>query len=224
MARTRPFDLSTAFGRLRAYWSFFWDDHAYFRLLSQNAHWLGPQIARANQPWPFQLKAWKRRGIRTVLTLRDQPQKAHHVLEADACERLGLKLVNFVVASREAPTREQVLGAKALFETIEYPCLMHCKSGADRAGVMSVLYAHFRLGLPIREAARQLSLRFGHIRQGETGVLDYVFERYLEEAAATGISFESWVARPEYDAKRVKADFTAQWWGTLLADRLLRRE
>ena len=218
------FDLSTPGGRFAAYWSFFWGDHAYFRLLSQNAHWLSPEMARANQPWPFQLKAWKRRGIRTVLTLRDQPQKAHHVLEADACERLGLKLVEFVLASREAPTREQVLGAKALFETIEYPCLMHCKSGADRAGVMSVLYAHFRLGLPIREAARQLSFRFGHIRQGETGVLDYVFERYLEEADATGISFERWVGRPEYDAGRVKADFTAQWWGTLLADRLLRRE
>ena len=224
MAMPPPFDLTTSSGRLRAYWSFFWDDHAYFRLLSQNAHWLSAEMVRANQPWPFQLKAWKKRGIRTVLSLRDQPQKAHHVLEADACQRLGLKLVTFVLASREAPTREQVLGAKALFETLEYPCLMHCKSGADRAGVMSVLYAHFRLGLPIADAARQLSFRYGHIRHGETGVLDYVFQRYLEEAAVTGESFESWVSRPGYDHQRVKADFTAQWWGTLLSERLLRRE
>ena len=224
MAMSPPFDLTTPFGRLRAYWSFLWDDHAYFRLLSQNAHWLSPEMVRANQPWPFQLKAWKKRGIRTVLTLRDQPQKAHHVLETEACRRLGLKLVSFVLASREAPTREQVLGAKALFETLEYPCLMHCKSGADRAGVMSVLYAHFRLGLPIVEAARQLSFRYGHIRHGETGVLDYVFQRYLEEAARSGESFESWVSRPGYDHQRVKADFTAQWWGALLTERLLRRE
>ena len=224
MAMSPPFDLTTPGGRFRAYWSFFWDDHAYFRLLFQNAHWLSPEMARANQPWPFQLKAWKRRGIKTVLNLRDQPQKADYVIEAEACERLGLKLVNFVLASREAPTREQVLGAKALFETLEYPCLMHCKSGADRAGVMSVLYAHFRLGLPINEAARQLSFRYGHIRHGHTGVLDYVFQRYLEEADATGVSFESWVSRDEYDRERVKADFTAQWWGTLLTERLLRRE
>jgi protein tyrosine/serine phosphatase len=218
------FDLTTPAGRLKAYWSFLWDDHAYFRLLFQNAHWLSPEMVRANQPWPFQLKAWKARGIRTVLTLRDQPQKAHHVLEADACARLGLKLVEFALASREAPTREQVLGAKALFETLDYPCLMHCKSGADRAGVMSVLYAHFRLGQPIAEAARQLAFRYGHIRHGETGVLDYVFQRYLEDAATTGESFESWVGRPEYDAQRVKADFTSQWWGTLLTEKLLRRE
>jgi len=218
------FDLSTPLGRARAYWSFFWDDHAYFRLFFQNAHWLSREMVRTNQPWPFQLKAWKARGIRTVLTLRDQPQKAHYVLEADACARLGLNLVNFVLASREAPTCEQVLGAKALFETVEYPCLMHCKSGADRAGVMSVLYAHFRLGQPIEEAARQLSFRYGHIRHGETGVLDYVFQRYLEEAEAAGESFESWVSRPEYDRDRVKADFTSQWWGTLLTEKLLRRE
>ena len=94
------FDLSTPPGRLRAYWSFVWDDHAYFRLLFQNAHWLSPEMVRANQPWPFQLRAWKARGIRTVLTLRDQPQKAHHMLEADACARLGLKLATFVLASR----------------------------------------------------------------------------------------------------------------------------
>ncbi len=224
MAMRPPFDLTTFSGRLRAWWSFFWDDHAYFRLVFQNAHWLSPEMVRTNQPWPFQLKAWKRRGIRTVLTLRDQPQKAHHVLEAEACERLGLKLVNFVLASREAPSREQVLEAKALFETLEYPCLMHCKSGADRAGVMAVLYAHFRLGLPIAEAARQLSFRYGHIRHGHTGVLDYVFQRYLQEAEASGASFESWVRGPRYDAERVKAEFTSQWWGTLLTERLLRRE
>ena len=218
------FDLSSPLGRARAYLSYLWDDHAYFRLLFQNARWLSPEMVRTNQPWPFQLKAWKARGIRTVLNLRDRPEKAHFALEADACRRLGLKLVRFEVASREAPTREQVLGAKRLFETIEYPCLMHCKSGADRAGVMSVLYAHFRLGLPIAEAARELSFRYGHIRHGETGVLDYVFQRYLEEAEASGESFESWVSRPDYDRDRVKADYASQWWGRLLTEKLLRRE
>ena len=101
---------------------------------------------------------------------------------------------------------------------------MHCKSGADRVGVMSVLYAHFRLGLQMREAARQLSFRYGHIRHGDTGVLDYVFERYLEEADRTGESFEAWVSRPDYDRAKVKAAFSANWWGRVLTERLLRRE
>lgn len=220
----KPFDLSSPWGRLRARLSFLWDDHAYFRLVFQNAHWLSPELLRTNQPWPFQLKRWKARGIRTVLNLRDQPGRADYVLEKDACERLGLKFVNFIVASREAPTREQVIGAKLLFDSLEYPCLMHCKSGADRAGVMSVLYSHFRLGLPIREAARQLSLKYGHIRHGDTGVLDYVFEKYLDEADHTGESFEAWVSRPEYDRREVKAAFSSKWWGRALTEKLLRRE
>ena len=219
------FDLSTRRGRLWAYLRYLWDDHAWIRLGFQNAHWVSPELVRTNQPWPYQLKWWADRGIRTVLNLRGEPEAAHHVLEADACARYGLKLVDhLVLGSREAPTAQQVLEAKRLLETIEYPCLMHCKSGADRAGVMAVLYAHFRLNQPMREAVRQLSFRYGHIRHGETGVLDYVFERYLEDEQASGIGFLDWIGRPDYDHARVKSQFTARWWGTLLSERLLRRE
>ena len=58
---------------------------------------------------------------------------------------------------------------------------------------------HFRLGLPIREALRQLSLRYLHVRHGKTGVLDYVFERYLAEAEPKGIDFLEWVESDAYD-------------------------
>ena len=90
-------------------------------------------------------------------------------------------------------------GAKALFETVEYPALMHCKSGADRAGIMAVFYRHFRQGRPIREALAQLSPRYLHVRAGLTGVLDYIFERYLAEGEPAGLSFLDWVESPAYD-------------------------
>ena len=70
-------------------------------------------------------------------------------------------MVDFTITSREVPSRERVLGARDLFASIEYPALMHCKSGADRAGIMSVFYAHFRLGLPIRERQRPLAVAGG---------------------------------------------------------------
>ena len=218
------FDLSTPRGRLRAYWDFFWSDHAFLRLGFQNAFWVSPELVRSNQPWPWQLKWWRDAGVRTVLNLRGEPAKSHHVLEADACERLGLRMIDLVVYSREAPTLEQVLAARQVFETIEYPCLMHCKSGADRAGLMSVLYAHFRLGQPIAEALAQLSLRHGHFRQGNTGVLDHVFDRYLAETRDSGMSLIDWMSLPDYDHKAIKAEFRASGWGSVLTDRLLRRE
>ena len=37
------------------------------------------------------------------------------------------------------------------------------RSGADRAGIMSVLYMHFRQGKTIREAMDQLHLRYLHV-------------------------------------------------------------
>ena len=101
---------------------------------------------------------------------------------------------------------------------------MHCKSGADRAGVMSVLYMHFRKGQPIAKAKQQLHPRFGHARAGLTGVLDYYFERYLAEIEPLGLSLEDWAASPDYDPAAIKRDFKAQWWGTLLTEKILRRE
>jgi protein tyrosine/serine phosphatase len=218
------YDLTAPAGRRRAYLDYLWNDHAYLRVGFQNAHWVSPELVRTNQPWPHQLKWWRDHGIKTVINLRGGFDSSFYALEKEACERLGLKLVDFTVTSREAPSKDQIRGARDLFQTIAYPALMHCKSGADRAGVMSVLYAHFRLGLPIREALAQLSFRYLHVRQGKTGVLDYVFHRYLTEAEPQGVDFMEWVESDAYDPKRIKEDFRTQWWGTLLSERMLKRE
>jgi len=218
------FDLTTPAGRAKAYLDYLWKDHAYLRLGFSNAHWISEELVRTNQPWPHQLALWKARGIKTVINLRGGFDASFHALEKDACERLGLTMVDFTITSREVPSVQRVLGAKRLFETIEYPALMHCKSGADRAGIMSVLYMHFRKGKTIREAMDQLHLRYLHVKQGKTGVLDYTFERYLEEGEPAGMSFVEWVESPMYDPAGMKAKFRAQMLGSLLTERLLRRE
>ena len=224
-APTAPrFDLATPGGRLRTYVDYLWNDHAYLRLGFQNAHWISEELVRTNQPWPHQLAAWKARGIRTIVNLRGGFDASFHALEKDACRRLDLEMVNFTVTSREVPSREQMHGARRLFETIAYPALIHCKSGADRAGIISVLYMHFRQGRPIREALDQLSLRYLHVKQGKTGVLDYVFERYLAEGEPAGMAFLDWVDSPLYDPARMKVEFRAGMLGALLTERLLRRE
>jgi protein tyrosine/serine phosphatase len=218
-------DLTTRKGRLKAYLDYLWSDHAYLRLGFQNAQWVSPDLIRTNQPWPFQLKRWRDLGVKTVINLRGGGYPtSFYLLEKDACARLGLNLVDFAVSSREAPTRQQVEGAKQLFQSVQYPAVMHCKSGADRAGVMSVLYAHLHLGLPLREALGELSFRTLHVKQGKTGVLDYTFERYFVEGEPKGLSFYEWVQTPEYDPKRLKTDFQAGMIGTLLTEKLLRRE
>jgi protein tyrosine/serine phosphatase len=218
------FDLSAPWGRLRAYTHLIWSDHGFLRVGFQNAHWISPELVRTNQPFPFQLNWWAARGIKTVVNLRGANGTGLHALEREACARLGLTMEDFTIYSRAVPTRQQVLDARDLFERIEYPALMHCKSGSDRAGVMSVFYKHFREGLPIREAVKQLSMRFGHARAGLTGVLDYTFERYLAEAEPKGLSFVDWVESPDFDPDAIKRDYRSQWWGRLLTEGILRRE
>jgi protein tyrosine/serine phosphatase len=221
------YDLTTFGGRARAYRDLLWEDHAYLRLGFQNAHWVGPDLVRVNQPWPFQLKWWRDQGVRTVINLRGGGyETGFYVLEREACKRLGLELVNFAVASREAPSRDQVVGAAEMFKSIAYPALMHCKSGADRAGLMSVLYAHFHLGQPLRQAMSQLSLRTLHVRQGKTGVLDYTLERYLAEGEPQGLSLVEWVSLPSYDPVQIRRDFDnkVSAVGSFVTETVLRRE
>lgn len=218
------YDLTTPWGRFKTRLSYMFKDHAFLRRWFMNAHWVSDELARANQPSPRQLALWKRRGVRTVINLRGARDEAYYWLEKDACARLGLTLIDAPLDSRDAPGPDRVRRARDLFETVEYPALIHCKSGADRAGLMAVLYRHFRQGEPIDQARRELSKTYLHHREGLTGVLDYTLEKYLDEIAPTGQSFLEWVESPDYDPKAIRAEFKANWWGTLLTEKLLRRE
>lgn len=218
------YDLTTRGGRFKARWDYAWKDHGFLRRWFQNAHWVSPELARSNQPSPRQLADWKAQGIRTVVNLRGRPHEVYYALERDACDRLGLTLVDAPLDSRDAPSPERVRRAKEVFETIEYPALIHCKSGADRAGLMAVLYRHFRLGEPISEAKRELDKKYLHHREGATGVLDYTLDKYLGEAEPKGIGFLEWVQSDAYDPQAIRAEFKAGRWGKMLTDTILRRE
>lgn len=198
-------------------------DHLVIRLAFPNRHRLSQEAWRAAQPLPHQVRDFARRGIKTVVNLRAQPQSSSYLYEAAACRKAGLKLVDYRVRSRAAPSREEVLGARDLFAELEYPIVIHCKSGADRAGLMSALYLHTRQGVPIADARRQLSLRYGHIRQADTGILDDFFDAYVAYAETTPIDFYTWV-ETVYDPEQVTAEHHSKRWANRLVDSVFRRE
>lgn len=198
-------------------------DHGIFRLFYLNRHVIDGRAQRAAQPAPHQIAALARQGIRTIVNLRGDRLCGSYWLEQAACKRHGITLVNCQVRSRAAPSREELRSARDMFEMIEYPMLMHCKSGADRAGLMSVLYAHLKQGQPIAEAKQQLSWRYGHFRQADTGVLDAFFERYLADTAAKPMSFFEWV-ETVYDPDELKRTFVAKGWANRIINSVLRRE
>ena len=205
-------------------------DHGVLRIFYDNTHEISAgKMWRTYQPSPAHLKKWKDRGVKTVINLRGDHPSGFFFLEEDTCARLGLRMINFKVYSREAPSKEILHGARQLFEEIEYPAIMHCKSGADRAGMMSVLYKFFHEGAPLDQALEQLSFKYGHVKQGKTGVIDYAFEKYLAHASENGKSltsvedFFTWVDA-DYDHAAIKKEFRGTGWGNFLTDWVLRRE
>jgi protein tyrosine/serine phosphatase len=223
-AMAQSIDLTTPAGRRRARRELTWGDHGFLRVKFRNLHQISPEMFRANQPSPEQIARYaKELGLKTILNLRGKSPKGYYLLEKEACERHGIALVDFQVFSREVPRPEAVLEAKRLFDSIAYPALMHCKSGADRAGIMSVLYQHFRNGQPVEQALEQLSSKYLHIRHGKTGVLDYFFETYLREGKPAELSFEQWVEKG-YDPAQLKQRFLTGRKSKVDFDQLLRRE
>ncbi|MFE1599609.1 tyrosine-protein phosphatase [Methylobacterium sp. ID0610] len=210
--------------RLRAWMNMLLVDHGVLRLAYLNRHRIGRGLLwRSAQPAPHDLAWFKRQGVRTIISLRGGREHGSWQLQREACEREGLVLREFVVRSREAPDRAMLLAARDFFAEIEYPALMHCKSGADRAGFAAALYLILHEGRPVTEAARQLSPRYGHFRFAKTGILDAFFDRYRAEAETKGLSFLDWVEH-HYDPEALRRDFQAGFWSDILVDRLLKRE
>jgi protein tyrosine phosphatase (PTP) superfamily phosphohydrolase (DUF442 family) len=198
-------------------------DHGIFRLFYLNKHRVDDQLYRAAQPWPHHIKAFARQGGKTLVYLRGGSEHGSWPLEKEAAAANGLRITEFVARSREAPTKEMLLAAPAFFRDLQYPAMIHCKSGADRAGFIAALYVLVHLQRPANEALQQLSKRFGHFRMSKTGILDRFFEMYREQGEAKGISFLEWVEH-HYDPIALQATVQTSFWSNMLVDRILHRE
>ncbi|MCB1508631.1 MAG: protein tyrosine phosphatase [Hyphomicrobiaceae bacterium] len=217
----RPID--TGRQRLDAWVNAMWVDHAFVRALYLNEHRVTDALRRSAQPLPHQIRRWAREGVKTVITVRAGRQFGSWPLEREACEDAGLVLEESILRSREAPKPEDILRLEALFRRIAYPAVLHCKSGADRAGLASALYLLLIEGADVATAKRQLSLRFGHMKGSKTGILDAVLEAYERDTREGGIGFRDWV-ETRYDPERITAAFKPRPISSFITDRVLDRE
>lgn len=199
-------------------------DHGFLRILWTNFHEVSNKLYRSNQPWPgFIRRKARTRGLRTVINLRGANDSGWYWLEHEACARAGIACVDFRAKSRDMPSKDMLRDAIAMFREIEYPAMMHCKSGADRAGLMAVLYAHVIDGQPIAQAMRQLSFRYLHLKHGKTGLLDHFFAAYQRDTQDNPMPFMVWVDTI-YDPEALRKTFKPRWLSSLLVDKILRRE
>ncbi|MBL8446429.1 MAG: tyrosine-protein phosphatase [Zoogloeaceae bacterium] len=199
-------------------------DHGFVRSVYNNFYDLGGGMYRSSQPSPSQIRRYQRKlGLRTIVNLRGESPYGSYPLEVAACRDLGIELVDLTLYSRAPPSRRRIHALQDTFARIQYPALLHCKSGADRAGMAAALYRILHLGHPVDAAMQELDWRYGHFKGARTGVQDFFLASYLAYNAKTPIPFMTWVDTI-YDEKDMKKQFRAEGWASLLVDQVLHRE
>ncbi len=174
-------------------------DHGWLRRAWRNEGRIAEGLYRANQPDATRLAEWKARGIVDVLSLRPA-RGIVQAFETEACDALGLRLLNAPLPTRVPPQARSLLRLIDQFDALRRPALIHCKSGADRTGLAAAIWAIHVEGKSVQEARRALSLRHLHLKWSKTGVLDRVLDLYEDRIEAQGpIAIRDWIAT-EYDS------------------------
>lgn len=219
-------NLSSPAGRRRAWLDSLFIDHAILRLSWRNWGVVeAGRLYRSNHPLPWQLAAAaKRHGLRGVINLRGHRQACgSDALGRARADELGLIHADAPFESRGAPHKDRILRLAALFAEMPEPLLIHCKSGADRTGLVAGIWLLLR-GRPVSAALDQLHWRFGHVAASRTGILDAFFRDYAAFTARHGAKpFLEWL-RDDYSEEALREGFRSRPWADRLVDGVLRRE
>ncbi len=203
-------EYATPQGRRLAAWHDNLFDQKYLRHHWTNFFEVSPGVYRSNHPTAARLHAYHALGIRTILNLRGSERRGHYHEERALCDDLGIAMIDSRLYARKPARRHELLEVIAHLKAAPRPLLIHCKSGADRAGFASAVHLMVNEGRPVAEARRQLSLRYIHLRKSRTGILDHILDLYAHHEPT--MPFEGWV-RDVYDHDAVAASFAAlPWW------------
>ena len=120
-----------------------------------------------------------------MLNLRGgHPGEAWYDEESAASRELGLAHYNYPISAKRVVTARQIAEIIDIVRQAPKPLLVHCKSGADRAGLVAALYRFALAGAPAADADHELSLIYGHFPYltSRSGAMDASFWAYVHEA------------------------------------------
>ncbi len=123
-------------------------------------------------------------GIKTILNLRgDNTGTDWYDDEVIVSKRDGVKHLDFAMSARQPLTRNEMLAVIKMIDQAPKPILVHCKSGADRTGLVSALY-RVSQGQPASAARSELSIRYGHFPYlgSRTIAMDDSFKAFVEKS------------------------------------------
>lgn len=148
-------------------------------------------VYRSNQPDAAEIADYKERyGIKSIINLRGREEKARwYTQEIAAAKTLGLNHIDFGMSASRELTPQEARQLTAILRDVPKPVLIHCRSGADRTGLASVIYLNRIANVDEDTAERQLSIRFGHFGVpffSPTYAMDETWERIEDEPNNAG--------------------------------------
>jgi protein tyrosine phosphatase (PTP) superfamily phosphohydrolase (DUF442 family) len=171
-------------------------------------------------------------GIKSIVNLRGaHPGQPWYDDEIAVSRAAGVVHYDYPLSANRALTPVETRDIVEILRTAPMPILVHCKSGADRSGLVAALYRSAVKHQPPSEAARELSLWYGHLPflWSGTRAMDETFQGFVRNAENVGgapaqSSIVPWLARLGEAAERlydaVKAD---DWAGAGTAFRSVQR-
>jgi uncharacterized protein (TIGR01244 family) len=139
-----------------------------------NFHAVNTLIYRGGQPKPGGIKKLADLGIKTVINLRDDDERAR--LEEQEVKAAGLVYYNRPLPRWDGPNDQEIRELLSLLTTSDKPVFVHCKRGADRTGVLIAIYRIEHDGWTSEEAKAEAN-RYG-MGFWQRGMKDYIHEYF----------------------------------------------
>jgi protein tyrosine phosphatase (PTP) superfamily phosphohydrolase (DUF442 family) len=164
------------------------------RLLGWNFHTvIAGRVYRGAQPTPrFIEQLALDHGVRTIINLRGCGLPFDwYAQESQAVQNLGLNLEDICFSATRLPSSVELRRLLEVLDGVAYPVYLHCRRGADRTGMASVIVMLLEPQTKLAQARAQLGLFYGHVAVGGTRVMDQFVDLYEEWLGKQGRAHDS---------------------------------
>jgi len=122
------------------------------------------EFYRSAQLSPAALEGYVRKyGIKTILNLRGAaPDKDWYAAEKRIADSNGLTMIDFGMSATKPFTPDMAVELISRMRDAQKPILVHCLDGADRTGLVAVIYSNRLAGVDEKTAEGQLTPLYGH--------------------------------------------------------------
>ena len=144
-----------------------------------NFHAVNARLYRGGQPHAGGLLRLAALGVKTVVNLRDDDERARD--EEQEARALGLRYFNVPLSRAHRPDPRQISELFALLDASEnQPVFVHCKRGADRTGALVAVYRVSHEGWTAERALEEAG-RYG-MGFWQRGKKDFIRDYYRDHA------------------------------------------